>query len=123
VRWSTRFKSSTVDDLDRVEDYQERFAQNQLLIDAGDPDAILNPEIPLYLFYGSYTTHNLSASYNLELDGSELRLFGGANNVFDNQGPFVPNTGDNVESGRGNFESEYGGGLGRFVYLGFELSF
>lgn len=125
VRWSTRFKSSVVDDHDRVEDFQERFADNQLLIDAGDPDAILNPEVPLYLFYGSYTTHNFSASYNWEVDnkGTDLRLFGGINNVFDDQGPFVPNTGDNVESGRGNFDSEYGGGTGRFVYIGAELSF
>ncbi|MFT4654267.1 MAG: iron complex outermembrane receptor protein [Patiriisocius sp.] len=125
VRWSTRFKSSVVDDHDRVEDFQERFADNQLLIDAGDPDAILNPEVPLYLFYGSYTTHNLSASYKWEIDnkGTDLRLSGGINNVFDDQGPFVPNTGDNVESGRGNFDSEYGGGTGRFVYIGAELTF
>jgi iron complex outermembrane receptor protein len=125
VRWSTRYKSSIVDDHGRVEDHLERFAENQLLIDAGDPDAVLDAEVPLYLFYGSFITHNLSVSYNWELDnsGTELRFFGGANNVFDNKGPFVPNTGDNVERGTGNFESEYGGGVGRFVYAGFELNF
>ena len=63
-------------------------------------------------------------SYNLNLSGgNDLRLFGGVNNLFDDKGPFVPNTGDNVASGRGNFDSEYGGGVGRFVYVGAEFEF
>lgn len=124
-RWSTRFKSAIVDSHSRVEDHNERFAENQALIDAGDPDAILDAEVPLYLFYGSYIRHNISVSYNWDIDdkGTELRLFGGANNVFDNKGPFIPNTGDNAERGVGNFDSKYGGGVGRFVYVGAELSF
>lgn len=125
IRWRTKFLSSIVDSHDRVDDYIELFAENQALIDAGDPDAILNPEVPGYLFYGSYIKHDLSVSYRFELadDETEIRVFGGINNLFDNLGPFVANTGDNDESGRGNFHSEYGGGTGRFAYLGAEVSF
>ncbi len=124
VRWSANFRSSSVDDHDRVEDYLERFADNQALLDAGDPDAILNPEVPAYLFYGSFIRHNLSISYDLELDNDvEVRLFGGARNMFNNLGPLVANTGDNVERGRGNFSSEFDGGVGRFIFLGAELTF
>lgn len=125
IRWRTKYKSSVVDSHDRVEDYNELFAENQALIDAGDPDAILDPEVPAYLFFGSYTEHDLSVSYRFELDNdkTEMRVFGGVNNLFDNLGPFIANTGDNDESGRGNFHSEYDGGLGRFVYLGAEINF
>ena len=46
----------------------------------------------------------------------QLRLFGGINNVFDNNGPFIL-------GGTGNYNSNYGGGKGRFYYLGAEISF
>jgi len=36
--------------------------------------------------------------------------------VFDNKGDFYP-------SGRGNYYSEYGGGKGRYVYVGAQYSF
>ena len=41
--------------------------------------------------------------------GNDLRLFGGVKNVLDDQGPFVPRTGDNYERGIGNFDSKFGG--------------
>ena len=49
-------------------------------------------------------------------DKSDLRVFGGINNVFDDKGAFYP-------SGRGNFYTGYGGGAGRYVYLGAQYSF
>ncbi|GAB3020798.1 TonB-dependent receptor domain-containing protein [Bowmanella dokdonensis] len=124
IRWKTKYKGSMVDDYDRVEEWQELKAENQALLDAGDPDAIANPEQPYYLYYGSYVTHDLSVSYQLELEQDrELKLYGGVRNLFNNLGPWVPNTGDNLETGAGNFHSAYGGGIGRFVYLGAEVLF
>lgn len=125
LRWRASYLSAVVDSHSRVEDFEERFAENQALIDAGDPEAILNPEVPLYLFYGSYIKHSFSVSYYMDIgkNGPELKIRGAVNNVFDNKGPFVPNTGDNDESGTGNFDSEYGGGQGRTVFLGVEVEF
>ena len=35
---------------------------------------------------------------------STLRFYGGVKNVFNDKGPFVPHTGDQYESGIGNFD-------------------
>ena len=50
-----------------------------------------------------------------------LRFFGGVKNVFDDKGPMVPRTGDSYERGIGNFDSKFGGGIGRFVFAGVEM--
>ena len=124
VRWTTKYKSDIVDSHDRVEDMRELFAENAASCAAGDDSCVENPEQPKYLYYPSYITHDISLSYNLALQGDQdVRLFAGVNNIFDDQGPFIPYTGDNVEHGVGNFDSEYGGGVGRFVYLGAQYSF
>ncbi|MFC3094414.1 TonB-dependent receptor [Alteromonas sediminis] len=124
IRWRTKYKGPVVDDYDRVEQWEELKAENQAALDAGDPDAIVNPETPYYLFYGSYITHDISFSYRMETQQDyDVKLYGGVRNVFNNLGPWVPNTGDNYETGRGNFESAYGGGIGRFAYAGVELRF
>ncbi|GAA0340532.1 TonB-dependent receptor [Bowmanella denitrificans] len=123
IRWKTKYKGSVVDDHGRVEDWELLKAENQAKLDAGT-GGIANPETPMYLFYGSYITHDLSVSYNLELDGGmDLKLYGGVRNVFDKESAFVPNTGDIVETGDGNYEGEYDGGVGRFAYLGAEIRF
>jgi hypothetical protein len=83
-----------------------------------------NPETPLYLFYPSFTRHDISVSYSTRTDSiKELRLFAGVKNIFDDMGPFMPTGGDTSESGPGNFDSKYDGGVGQFWYLGAELSF
>ncbi len=124
VRWTTKYKSDIVDSHDRVEDMNELFAENAAACAAGEDSCVENPEKPLYLYYPSYITHNISLSYDIDLNGgNDLRLFGGVNNLFDDKGPFIPNTGDNIETGLGNFDSEYGGGVGRFVYVGAEFEF
>ncbi|MCH2055830.1 MAG: TonB-dependent receptor [Thalassotalea sp.] len=65
----------------------------------------------------SYVRNDVSVSYSTELENDmQLRLFGGINNVFDNNGPFIL-------GGTGNYDSNYGGGKGRFYYLGAEISF
>jgi len=45
---------------------------------------------------------------------------GGVNNVFNDKGPFIPRTGDQYESGIGNFDSTFEGGIGRFIFLDVE---
>ena len=124
VRWTTKFKSAVVDHNDRVDEWRELKAENDALCAASDPDCITNPEKPMYLWFPSYTRHDLSASYSMRTDSlGLLRLFAGARNIFDNMGPFIPTGGDTYESGPGNFDSKYDGGVGRFYFVGAEIQF
>jgi outer membrane receptor protein involved in Fe transport len=125
VRWRTAYKGPIVDDGEgRVEDHLERFADNDALCAAGDPGCISNPEVPDFLFYDSYARHDLSVSYDMELNnGASLNLYGGVRNIFDDLGPLVPRTGDNIENGVAGFDSKWDGGVGRFVYLGVQMRF
>ena len=123
VRWRTTWKGPIIDHQDRVDDYLERFAENDALCAAADPGCITNPEVPGYLFYGSYIRHDLSASYDMTLDGgAKINLFAGVRNMFDKD-PFVPRSGDNEEHGIANYDSKFGGGIGRFAYAGFAMRF
>lgn len=124
VRWSTKYLGGVVDDDERAEELAEAFAENDENCLNGSPDCVLDPETPMFLYFPSYVRHNLSISYSMDFDNdTELRLFGGANNLFDNLGPFIPRSGDTVGGGAGNSDSEYGGGIGRFVYFGAEYKF
>ena len=49
-------------------------------------------------------------------DDSSVRVFGGINNIFDDKGEFYL-------GGTGNYGSDYDAGVGRFVYLGAQVSF
>ena len=123
VRWRTTWKGPIIDHQDRVDDYLERFATNDERCAAADPACVTNPEVPGYLFYGSYIRNDLSASYDMTLDGgAKINLFAGVRNLFDKD-PFVPRTGDNIEHGIANYDSKFGGGIGRFVYLGVKMRF
>ncbi|WDD98610.1 TonB-dependent receptor plug domain-containing protein [Thalassomonas actiniarum] len=123
ISWSTKYKSAIVDSHERVEEHQAMFAANDENCAAGLDSCILDPETPNYLYYGSYIKHNFSASYTTQWQESEVRVFAGVNNVFDDKGPFVARGGAVGETGVGNFGSSYGGGVGRFLYLGSEVKF
>lgn len=124
VRWSTRYLAPIVDDHERVEDFNELLAENDTACAANSSDCIENPETPLYLNFPSYVKHSLSVSYSIEMqDDSELRLFAGANNLFDNLGPFIARTGDAISGGTGNSDSDYGSGVGRLIYVGAKYKF
>jgi len=119
IRWRIAYKGPVVDHHDRVEDYLERFATNDERCASGDSRCVTNPEVPAYLYYPSYTRHDLSASYDMELkSGADLNFFGGVRNLFDNDV-----FGDAYEGGIGNYDSKFGGGVGRFFFLGAEMSF
>jgi len=112
VRWRANWKSSIVDSWDRVEAYQEDLAEGKEV------------EKPLYLEFGSFIRHNLSVSYKHELSNDqEVNIFGGVNNIFDNNGPFLPYVGDVDSARRGNTHWTYGGLVGRYIYLGASYKF
>lgn len=123
LRWRTSWKGPIVDRNDRVEEYIERFAENDAACAAGDAACVSNPEVPSFLFYPSYIRHDFSASYDMTLNsGANLNMFAGVRNMFDKD-PFVPRDGDNNEEGIGNYDSKFGGGIGRYVYAGAEMRF
>ena len=124
VRWTSRYKSSAMDTLARVEDWNERFALNEERCAEGSSRCVENPETPLYLNFPSYTRHDISASYSMDTENfGRLRLYAGVKNIFDDLGPFIPYGGDTSISGAGNFDTYYGGGVGQFWYAGVEMSF
>jgi outer membrane receptor protein involved in Fe transport len=117
VRWSTKFKGSMVADRDRQESWNEYMADNDALCAEQDADCIANPETLDYYNIGSYVKHNLSVSYSMDISTtSTARFFGGVNNIFDDNGDFIL-------GGKGNYSSQYGGGVGRFIYAGAEFRF
>ena len=123
VRWRTAYKGPITDHQDRVELYNDDLADNDALCAAADPGCITNPEVPNYLFYGSYVRHDLSASYDMTFNsGTTMNVFAGVRNLSDKD-TFVPRTGEAFEGGIGNYDSKFGGGIGRFVYAGFEMRF
>ncbi len=126
ITWRTKYKSDIVDSHERVEEWKELYAANQAALEAGDESAVENPETPKYLFYPSYITHDISVNYSLNFEANkemEMDIYGGIRNLFNDKGPFIPNGGDNYETGTGNFNSAYGGGVGRYAYVGAKLKF
>jgi len=124
VRWATRYMSSTVDHKDRMEDWEGYMEDNLERCMEGDSDCVQNPEELGYYHFDAYWRHDLSVSYTMRTDWADsLRLYAGVKNILNDKGPFVPDGGD-LEAGRaGNFDSPYGGGVGRFLFAGIEFGF
>ncbi|MBW8184674.1 TonB-dependent receptor domain-containing protein [Shewanella nanhaiensis] len=117
VRWSTRYKGPITVNQQAESDWQDAITENDKRCAAGPDGCIENPEELAFNELGSYTTHNLSISYTMDLpNDGDLRVFGGVNNIFDNQG-------DYSLDGRGHFYSGYGSSRGRFAFLGAEFRF
>ena len=117
IRWSTRYKGPIRRSQSTYDSWLDDMAANDERCAAGSADCIANPENLWGSELPSVTTHNISASYTMDVgSNSELRVFGGINNLFDENGPYIL-------GGRGNYDSAYGGGRGRFVYLGAQYSF
>jgi outer membrane receptor protein involved in Fe transport len=123
VRWVTKYKSSALDTQARWDDYKDRFATNDERCATGSSRCVENPEKPLYLKFPAWTTHDVTVSYMMHTNFFDnLRLYAGVRNVFDDMGPFIPYGGDTSLSGAGNSDSYYGGLVGRFAFLGAEVS-
>ncbi len=124
LRWTTKYRSSVVDNYDRMDEWNEFMDDNDARCASGDSDCIANPEKLDYYHFPAYITHDLSASYTMRTDWADsLRLYAGVRNMFNDQGPFIPTGGDTYASGPGNFDSPYGGGVGRYVFAGIEVGF
>ncbi|GAA6206071.1 TonB-dependent receptor [Thalassotalea sp. SU-HH00458] len=117
VRWSTKYKAAITVDKDDKESWLDDMAANDENCAAGSADCIENPEALAFNEIASYVKHSISVSYTMDTDsGAEVRLSGGINNIFNNQGSFSL-------SGRGHYYSGYGSSVGRFAYLGAEVKF
>jgi outer membrane receptor protein involved in Fe transport len=120
VRWSMKYKSGVNSSVSRYDDFygEDGIFANYEENCATDASACVdNPEKPYQLALPSYVRNDVSVSYTMDVAAEgDLRLFGGVNNIFDNNGPFIL-------GGKGNFDSQYGGGKGRFIYAGAEISF
>ena len=120
VRWSMKYKSGVNSSQSRNEDFygaEGIFASYEANCAADASACVDNPEAPYQLALPSYVRNDVSVSYTMDIASEgDLRLFGGVNNIFDNNGPFIL-------GGKGNYDSQYGGGKGRFIYAGAEISF
>ncbi len=117
IRWSTTYKSAALRSYSTQIEYEKDLAANAAFCAQGSEECIVNPEALAFQELDSYFKHNLSVSYNMEMnDDASVRVFGGVNNLFDDKGEFY-------YGGRGNFGSEYDAGTGRFIYLGAQVSF
>lgn len=102
LRWRTNYIGKVVDSNDQKLFFQER----------GISD-------PLFLKIGSEITHDLNVSYRFAGgDSTELELFAGVNNIFDNLSPFLPS--GTISGGNDNFSGQYDI-VGRSVFAGFRL--
>ncbi|WP_444997753.1 TonB-dependent receptor domain-containing protein [Aliikangiella sp. IMCC44359] len=118
IRWRTEWLGKMTDSQQYEEDYLSYVADNDARCASADQaGCITNPEVPINLYYPSYVRHDLSVSYNMDISqDQELRIYGGMNNIFDNQGKFAPGF-------TGNSVSTYGRGTKQYVYLGVDYSF
>ena len=117
VRWSTKYKGPIRVSQTDHDSWVEDMATNDENCASGSENCIANPEALAFNELGSYINHNISVSYSMDLDNDGgLRLSGGINNVFDNQG-------DYSSGGKGHYYSGYGSSVGRFAYISAEVKF
>ena len=117
LRWAVSYTGSVRDDIDRLQDYREQVA---IAVNAGlAPEQY--PERPLYLFFDSYMEHDFAFSWRSRYADTNLRWYGGINNVFDQETPIVP-SGDPIKGRSSNYADPWGPPLGRYYYLGLEVN-
>ncbi|WP_395338083.1 TonB-dependent receptor domain-containing protein [Ningiella sp. W23] len=95
LSWRTNFYGSSIGSYQLLEEYEEA------LQEFGN-----EAEEPLFLYFDSEMIHNVTVRYNLRFGEHRIRLSGGINNVFNNNGPFAPL---GAPSGNaGNFSDGFG---------------
>jgi len=116
VKWSTKYLGPVIADREFYEEWQDEIADNAERCAEGEDTCVVNPEPLAYQHFSSYFRHDLSLSYSTNINDSDVRFSGGIKNLFDDKGAFFATS-------RGNFKSEYGGGVGRFIHLAAEVKF
>lgn len=117
ITWRTKYLSSIINDREDQIDWEEDIANNAELCSSGDDACIAEPEALVFQNYPEYFRHDISTSYKLKMDNDmDIKFSGGVKNIFNDNGEFYVTS-------RGNFNSEYGGGVGRFVYFAAEIDF
>jgi outer membrane receptor protein involved in Fe transport len=116
VRWSTSYKSASVNDKERHSDWLGYMEDNDENCANADDACVTNPEALAYYDVGSYIKHNLSFKYSTKLsDNTKIRFNLGIRNLFDNNGDFRP--------GSRHYYSTFGGGVGRRYTAGVTVKF
>lgn len=116
VIWHTQFKSAIKRSKQTYENWLNFINANRERCTLQSSDCISNPE-PLWgNDLPSYTTHSVQLTYQQKIQETKLKLSASIKNIFDNQGAFII-------GGNGNFHSAYGGGRGRFITLGTQVTF
>jgi outer membrane receptor protein involved in Fe transport len=117
ISWRTKYLGSIIDDREIQLEWEESIAENTENCSNGGEACITNPESLAFQHFPSYFRHDISASYKIAMENDmEVKFSGGIKNIFDDKGDFYVNS-------RGNFKSEYGGGVGRFFHLAAEVTF
>ncbi|GAC17767.1 TonB-dependent receptor plug domain-containing protein [Paraglaciecola arctica] len=117
ISWRTKYLSSITDDRELQIEWEEDIVDNAERCSNGDEDCIANPESLAFQHFPSYFRHDISASYEVGMDNDmEVKFSGGIKNIFNDNGDFYVTS-------RGNYKSEYGGGVGRFFHLAVEVTF
>lgn len=119
VSWRTIYYGSSFDSNELKEAYEDAIADHQEAL-ATDPNA-LAPEKPLFLDIDEEFFHNFTLSYTHKFNDVKARFSVGVNNVFDNEGPFLP-LGD-AESGSSHNVADAFGYRGRYGYARVNLTF
>ncbi|MBL4790650.1 MAG: TonB-dependent receptor [Kordiimonadaceae bacterium] len=109
LRWTTNYFGSLVDSHERLANFADELA--------GNPDA----ETPLFLNIGDRFRHDFYIAYTPDSLGSDVRLYAGIRNVFNNVGPFLP-SGD-TDAGRSSNFNRFYDTAGRFGYVGVRFDF
>ena len=115
VSWRTIYYGSTFDSKELQAAYDDALAD----FAAGELDVA--PEEPLFLNIDEELFHNLSVSYTHDFGDVKARFTAGVNNIFDNEGPFLP-LGD-AESGGSHNVADAFGFRGRYGFARVRLSF
>ncbi|MFC3034674.1 TonB-dependent receptor domain-containing protein [Pseudoalteromonas fenneropenaei] len=112
VRLNSKYKSSIRRSQAAFDDWSDAIAKNAARCAAGEASCVADPEALQFNELSSYMTHSLSVNYTLATEHSgDINLFAGVNNLFDEHGDFII-------GGNGGFHSTYGGGKGRYAFIG-----
>ncbi len=119
VSWRTTYYGSSIDSRELQQAYDDAISEYETNIAAGEQGQL--PEKPIFLDIDSELFHNVTLAYTHNFGDIKARFSTGVNNVFANEGPFLP-TGDTESGGSHNVADAFGH-RGRYVYARVNLTF